>query len=324
MPARILILDGVAASRTVLKAKMQAAQYAVDACADRRTAEKAIAQARPDLILINFGDPGGRLHGFCKSLRNTPDTASIAIIATGSADTIKARFAALDAGADDVMPEPINDPLLLARIRSLLRARSASEELMLRDSMVRALGFEDRRSPFENATKVGFIKEPSMTLPVCFDGSLPASMKIVSIKEALCGAGPSSALDVVIIDARNILQSDRALLGLVSDLRAREATRYTTQLVLTPPHSPEIAALFLDLGADDIVPEGCSRAEVSLRIKALIRRKKQQDALRIMLHDGLHAALTDPLPGFTTGGIAILIWPKLQSKPAYQGGPLRC
>ena len=297
MPARILILDAVATSRSVLRAKMLAAQYAVDACPDRCTAEKAIAKARPDLILINLGDRDGQMHGFCKILRNTPDTAAISIIATGSADTAKARFTALDAGADDVMPEPINDTLLLARIRSLLRVRSASQELMLRESMVRALGFEDQHSPFETPTKVAFIKDAVLPLPRCFGGALPAAIKPISVEDALCGMSPATALDVVIIDARNVLQSDRAVFGLVSDLRAREATRYTTQLVLTPPHIPEICALFLDLGADDVVPESSTPAEISLRIKALIRRKKQQDALRTVLHEGLHAALTDPLTG---------------------------
>ena len=87
------------------------------------------------------------------------------------------------------------------------------------------------------------------------------------------------------------------MFGLVSDLRSRAGTRFTTQLVLMPPKAPELAALFLDLGADDVVARGPSAAEMTLRIKALLRRKQQQDALRATVRDGLNAALTDPLTG---------------------------
>lgn len=297
MPARILILNSDTTSRSVLRAKMLAAQFAVDSCADVCAAEAAIAQTRPDLILINLGDMDAYLHGYCKSLRNAPETASISIIATGSADTAKARFAALDAGADDVMPTPINDAFLLARMRSLLRVRSAREELVLRESMTRALGFDEPRSAFDPATNIAFIQDDLGPLTDSFVGSLPNAIKTISRAEALDMKGTAGALDVAMIDARDIAFNDRTLFGLVSDLRAREATRYTAQLVIVPPDTPEISALFLDLGADDVVPSGSGCAEIALRVKALIRRKQRQDALRDVLHDGVHAALTDPLTG---------------------------
>ena len=87
------------------------------------------------------------------------ETAAIAIISVGVADTARARFAALDAGADDVMPRPINDALLLARIRSLLLVRNARQELMLRDSTSRALGFEEAKIDFVAASSVALLSQ---------------------------------------------------------------------------------------------------------------------------------------------------------------------
>ena len=138
MTGRILIVDTLPTNRIVLKVKMLAAQFKVDACASRLEAETIIAKDRPDLILINLSDQAEDRHGFCRELKDDPETAAIAIISVGIADTARARFAALDAGADDVLPRPINDALLLARIRSLLRVRHARHELLLRDGTSRA------------------------------------------------------------------------------------------------------------------------------------------------------------------------------------------
>jgi two-component system cell cycle response regulator len=132
-------------------------QFAVDACASRQEAEEIIAKRRPDLMLINLSDQIEDRHGFCRELKDNPDTSSIAIISVGIDDTARARFAALDAGADDVLPRPIDDALLLARIRSLLRVRHARQELMLRDGTSRALGFEEARSDFKKEGRVALV-----------------------------------------------------------------------------------------------------------------------------------------------------------------------
>lgn len=168
MTGRILIVDTVPTNRIVLKVKMLAAQFSVDACGSRKDAELAIAHKKPDLILINLSDPTEDRHGFCRELKENPDTAAIAIISVGVIDTARARFAALDAGADDVLPRPINDALLLARMRSLLRVRHARHELMLRDGTSRALGFEEARRNFDATARIAFcraIRSAAMLLP---------------------------------------------------------------------------------------------------------------------------------------------------------------
>jgi two-component system cell cycle response regulator len=290
----------MATNRIVLKVKMLAAQYVVDACETRAQAECAIAENRPDLILLNLVDPVGDHHSFCKDLRNAPDTAAVAIIALGIPDTSKARFAALDAGADDVMPRPVNDALLLARIRNLLRVRSAGQELLLRDSTSRALGFEEARRSFEVPANVAFVTQ-TPTAPAAMTDNLSKylgrQVSVITPQAALAAQAPRNAPDLMIIDATDVPQNEKGLFGLVSDLRARAETRHTAQLIITPAHEPEVTALFLDLGADDAVCTGISTEELSLRAKTLINRKKQNDALRATVRSGLHAAITDPLTG---------------------------
>ena len=300
MPARILILDAVATNRIVLKVKMQATQFAVDACTNRAEAERAMAENRPDLILLNLTCPNEDIHAFCKDLRNMASTAAVAIIALGTPDTAKARFAALDAGADDVMRRPINDTLLLARIRNLLRVRSAGQELVLRDSTSRALGFEEARRSFETPANVAFVTPiPDIHAKTtdALSRNLGKPVSVITPDAALAAVTLSHQPDLLIIDATAVPQNERALFGLVSDLRSRAGTRLSGQLIITPADEPEVTALFLDLGADDAVAANASPAEIALRAKALIAQKQQTDALRATVRSGLHAAITDPLTG---------------------------
>lgn len=298
MSGRILIVDTVATNRIVLKVKMLSAQFAVDACGSRIEAEAIIATNRPDLILINLSDPVEDRHAFCKALKADFETSGIAIIAVGVADTSKARFAALDAGADDVLPRPMNDTLLLARIRSLLRVRSASQELLLRDGTSRALGFQDARKDFETAAHVALLASedtPNPALAEVLRQGLAQPVRELTTGGVLKETA-TPAPDLFVIDAAAD-KSRSALFGLVADLRSRSETRLSTQLIVVPEDEPELAAMFLDLGADDVVIAGASEGEVALRARALIRRKLLHDRLRDTVRNGLHAAVTDPLTG---------------------------
>ena len=300
MPGRILIIDSVATNRIVMKVKMQAAQFRVDSCARVDQATALMHDQRPDLILINMCDQVADLHAFCHTLKQTPATEGIAIIAMGVADTAKARLAALDAGANDVLPRPINDALLLARIRSLLRVRSAHQELVLRDGTSRALGFEEAVSPFETAANVALLSAdgmPDAFLVRSLSQNHTHLVRALDPDKALRGGGIRPSPDLFVIDAGATDTTDPRLFGLVSDLRARQETGLATQLVVIPMGTPNTAAMFLDLGADDVIIGPVSGDEIALRARVLVQRKLQHDQLRATLRDGLQAAVTDQLTG---------------------------
>ncbi|WP_342068623.1 diguanylate cyclase [Yoonia algicola] len=300
MPGRILIIDTIATNRIVLKVKMLAAQFAVDACASKGEAIKMIEENRPDLILVNLSDASQDQHSLCRDLRRSAVSTSIAIIAVGVTDTCRARFAALDAGADDVLPHPINDALLLARIRSLLRVRSTSQELMLRESTSRALGFEENKTAFEGASRIAILSHnagDAQLLNSSLRAGLRNAITVLHPNDALLGDESGAGRDLFVINAATACQGEGGLFGLVSDLRARTPTRLTMQLVVVPADAPEVAAMFLDLGADDVVPVTSGTDEISLRAKRLIARKRQHDRLRDTVRNGLNAAVTDPLTG---------------------------
>ncbi|MCO4847075.1 MAG: diguanylate cyclase [Yoonia sp.] len=299
MTGRILIVDTVPTNRIVLKVKMLAAQFSVEACGSRKDAEEAIARQKPDLILINLSDPVEDRHGFCRELKENPDTAEIAIISVGVADTARARFAALDAGADDVLPRPIHDALLLARIRSLLRVRHARHELMLRDGTSRALGFEEARGNFDATAHVALLSRhvvSSDALAAQLNSGLTVPVTRLETDTVLANS-VAPVPDLFVIDGTKDNDGGRAVFRLISDLRSRAETRLSTLFVILPHNEPDIAAMVLDLGADDAVSLDISDGEMVLRAKALVRQKLLHDKLRDTVRDGLHAAVTDPLTG---------------------------
>ncbi|WP_458791284.1 diguanylate cyclase [Yoonia sp. MH D7] len=300
MTGRILIIDTVPTNRIVLKVKMLAAQFGVDACGSQQEAELIIARERPDLILINLSDPIEDRHAFCRKLKDDPETASIAIISVGVADTARTRFAALDAGADDVLPRPINDSLLLARIRSLLRVRNARQELILRDSTSRALGFEEVRADFAATAKVALLSSSLISgeaIAAKLADHLEPPILRLDIDHVLTQSTKIPVPDLFVIDGTQDLDGGRGIFRLISDLRSRSETRLTSLLVVLPNGQPDITALVLDLGADDAIHVSVSSDEIKLRARALIHQKLLNDKLRDTVRDGLHAAVTDPLTG---------------------------
>ena len=299
MSGRILIIDTVATNRIVMKVKLLAAQYDVVACATQSEALATFAQHRPDLIIINLGDPSEDRHQFCSNLKADSTTGDIAIIGTGIADTSRARFAALDAGADDVLPTPIHDSFLLARIRSLLRMRHTPAELWMRNGTQRALGFEEVKQAFESPSRIVFLTNDvlaSTTTVAKLNRIHPLGVIVQSTSDALCAAS-DDAPELFIIDSTTFDQPREDLFRLVADLRARKKSRLVPQMAILAADAQNDAAMALDLGADDVVTHGVCSGELRIRCKTLVERKRQQDRLRHSVHDGLVAAITDPLTG---------------------------
>ncbi len=202
MSGRIMLVDSIATNRIVLAAKLTAAHYQVESCADPASAAVALAVDCPDLLLIDMTEPTGEAAAFCAALRASKDTTALPIIATGGFADASGRLAALRAGADDVLEKPVSDVLLLARVRSLLRRRASVEELYLRDDTHRALGFAEAALGFAEAA-MGFAEAQGdfvSAMPVA-DGARqmtrqhqPALDRVVvvtcSARSRLAGVGP--------------------------------------------------------------------------------------------------------------------------------------
>lgn len=300
MAGDILIIDSVATNRIVLKVKLLAAQYRVRPCASLAEAEQEIAAALPDLIILDASTAVSDALAFCKRLKTQGATHVIPIIATGGFATPLDRVNVLKAGADDVLSKPFDDHILQARIRSLLRARDARQELRMREGTRTALGFGEANPGFDAPSQV-------VVSSLGFNGggalhALPSMMENVQVTSAempdlLSQQSRKLGTDLFVLDFRSGLPEDTVLYRLLSELRSQSETRHAGILALLPNDARHAAAMGLDLGASDIVCSDVDVAEIRHRCMVLLQAKHEADALRRTVETGLRAAITDPLTG---------------------------
>jgi two-component system, cell cycle response regulator len=297
----ILIVDAIATNRIVLKVKLASAYYAVTQAGSLAEATRAACAVPPDLVITALDLEDGSAADLCARMASHPATDGVPVLAIGNRDQQERRMATLAAGAEDVMLRPLDETLLLGRVRSLIRARLTAQEWHMRDDTSRALGLAEPTSDFgpqghcvllgpDKAQLQGWARALRPLLRSRLSLAHPGD----SIKEAAAGG---AAPDVFVLALPTNPVSGAAALRPISTLRTSAATRHAGILVLQTAPDPTLAAQALDLGADDLMTEGFDPGELALRLKALLRRKRMGEQLRATVRTGLRAAICDPLTG---------------------------
>lgn len=320
MSGKIVIIDPVSTNRIVLRVKMLAAQYEVRALEQLQEAQACIAQQRPDLILINLSALGREGVELCKTLRADPQTRCIAQVCVGAELSHRARLAALSAGLDDVLPAPVNDALLMARVRNLLRQRSALSDLIDKDGdAARHFGFGEARDVFGAAETVAVLPNDKLRGHAIVTGLRAHLGHNVRSARSIRDLANGVPADVIVLSGGESRHNVVGLSEMISDLRARATTSQSAQLVIVPRWAAHQAAMALDLSADDVAFDDTSAEELALRIRRLAARKGQADALRAELKEGLRAAITDTLTGLHNRHYADSYMKRLQNSARTSG-----
>lgn len=299
MSVRILIVDDVAANRIIQRARLSAAFYETLLAADGSTCLAVAQEERPDLVLLDLGLPDIPGLEVLRLLRRNPVCRDIPVIAL-SGPRAEERLAAFAAGADEVMTRPVNERLLLARVRNLLRLKAESDFPAPEDLVVAEVA--EAPAPFEPQGTVAVVTNHlalGEQLKAALAGQLRDRLVILSRREALAGISADRSREA--LPEVFILQDDgqdpSATLRLLSELKSNQGTRHSAVCVVGPAGEGDEAAMAFDLGADDAVGPSVTAGELALRTRGLLRRKRQSDRRRARMHDGLRLAMRDPLTG---------------------------
>jgi DNA-binding response OmpR family regulator len=124
---RILVVDDNATNRDILEARLTATGYEVLHAGDGEQAMAMALQHLPDLILLDIMMP--KLNGIevCRRLKadtSLPFTPIVLVTAKADSQDV---VDGLEAGADEYLTKPIDQKVLVARVKALLRLKAMND-----------------------------------------------------------------------------------------------------------------------------------------------------------------------------------------------------
>ncbi|MCO5054103.1 phosphate regulon transcriptional regulator PhoB [Thermomonas sp.] len=125
MQKRVLVVEDEAAIRDMIAFALRKADIEVAHAADASAALVAIADAPPDLILLDWMLPGMSGLELARRLRGEEGGAEVPIIMLTARGEEADRVSGLEAGVDDYVVKPFSTRELVARIRAVLRRSQA-------------------------------------------------------------------------------------------------------------------------------------------------------------------------------------------------------
>ena len=230
MTRRILILDDDPTRLIVLKVRLGAAAYEIAPAGSLREAQRHVARAAPHLVIVASEVGGGQGIAWARRLRAHPSGADLPILVF--VPDAAMRLDALRAGASEVIVRPVPDALMLARIRALLRAREAAEELRLRGSTRTVLGLAEPMSGFMERGRITVVgtQEPGVAaLGTAIRDETGDAVAVLPPEQAIVGSTSKGAPDVFVLTT----DATVGALGLIPQLRAHPSSRDAGVLALT-------------------------------------------------------------------------------------------
>jgi class 3 adenylate cyclase len=127
--ATILIADDLPANRKLLADVLSAKGYGVVTAESGEEPLDKVRGVKPDLVLLDAVMPGLSGYDVCRGIRADSATSVLPVVMVTALDPGEERVKGIEAGADDFLTKPLNQPELLARVKSLLRIKSLHDQL---------------------------------------------------------------------------------------------------------------------------------------------------------------------------------------------------
>ncbi|SFV00433.1 adenylate/guanylate cyclase [Polaromonas sp. YR568] len=152
--SRILVVDDTEDIRYFLATLLQDSYEVIAASSGEACLQVAVADRRPEIILLDVVMPGMDGYEVMSRLANDARTADIPVIFLTALSSVEEEQRGLDLGATDYITKPISPPVLLARVRlHLERSANAKRLKSLSEQLSRYLAPQVYQSLFDGSRR---------------------------------------------------------------------------------------------------------------------------------------------------------------------------
>ncbi|MFO3704087.1 response regulator [Xanthomonas codiaei] len=284
----ILVVDDNAVTRYSVRRVLEHHRFVVEEVGTGADGlAKLAAQSFAAVVLdVNLPDMSG--FDIVRTLRADPRTALLPVVHVSAASIATGdMITGLDAGADAYMIHPVDPNVLVATLRTLLRARHAEEELRASEARFREI-FEHIGAPIAVVDAQLHTHEVNAAFQRLIGSASPA--------EAIQAAGLDQSATVQALTTA-LRQRERwsGALTLLRDGRARE-----TEWRVSPYREPDLGLLMVEDVTEQRLREREQRQELDTATTELAHQIAERQRTEIQL---LQAQKMEAL-GKLTGGIA--------------------
>ena len=299
MTARVLIVDDIPTNVRLLEARLTAEYFEVVTATSGQQALDICANSDIDIVLLDVMMP--EMDGFevCLRLKGSPKTHHVPVLMVTALDQPSDRVRGLEVGADDFLTKPVDDVQLMARVKSLVRLKSLTDELRARAMTGQQIAVEDAIRAMDKISTAG-----GSILIIDTD-----QRHAERLKNYLT---PEHQVDILTQPAEAVFQvtgaqyelaivsmalADYDPLRVCSQIRTLEHSRTLPIILVADEADRPRVVRALDLGVNDFISRPVERNELAARVRTQIRRHRYALELRQSVNNTMAMAVTDDMTG---------------------------
>lgn len=125
---KILIVDDTRDTVELLRKRFRADGYETEEAFDGEEGLQKVHDWKPDLLILDVMMPKLDGYAVCSRLKQDEVFRHMPVLMLTAKSDVRDKIKGLDIGADDYLPKPFDYKELVARVRSLLKKKNASEK----------------------------------------------------------------------------------------------------------------------------------------------------------------------------------------------------
>jgi two-component system cell cycle response regulator len=297
--ARVLIVDDIPTNVRLLEARLTAEYFDVLTASSGAEALAICESTDVDIVLLDVMMPV--MDGFevCRRLKANPKTHHVPVLMITALDQPSDRVTGLEAGADDFLTKPVDDVQLMARVKSLARLKSLTDELRARALTGQQMAMEDALRAMDSisssAGKVLVIdadKRHAARIQELLGTEHQVDVLTEPTDAIFQVSGADYELALVSMSLTNVDP-----LRVCSQIRTLDVSRHLPIILMADEADRPKVVRGLDLGINDFISRPIERNELRARVRTQIRRYRYGMELRQSVNNSIAMSVTDDLTG---------------------------